>query len=205
MYLHHPQTLLAREIVQRGDLGEVCVIRGVFNFAMGSRENARLVPEYGGGCLWDVGVYPLSFAQTIYGSAPLRVSGEQWLGASGVDETFAGQMAYAGGGLAQISSAFRSPWYTYVEIIGSEGRLTLNRPFVRLDQGVEMVLHPKEREAQAIPVPEQYLYLGEVEDLHDAILESKPPRLPLAESREHVRTVLALYESAREERVVRMD
>ncbi len=204
MYLHHPQTRLAREIAQRGDLGELCVVRGVFNFAMGSRDNVRLVPEYGGGCLWDVGVYPLSFAQSIYGSAPLRVFGEQWLGASGVDETFAGQMAYAGGGLAQISSAFRSPWYTYVEIIGTEGRLTLNRPFVRLDQGAEMVLHPKDGEAQAIPVPEQYLYLGEVEDLHDAILEGKPPRLPLAESREHVRTVLALYESARAGRVVRM-
>ena len=38
--------------------------------------------------------------------------------------------------------------------------------------------------------------------MHDAILNGRPTYVTLAETRDHVRTVLALYESARrEERV----
>jgi len=41
------------------------------------------------------------------------------------------------------------------------------------------------------------LYAGEVEDMHDAILAGRPPYIGLDETRDHVRTALALYESAR--------
>ncbi|MFN2196483.1 MAG: Gfo/Idh/MocA family protein [Anaerolineales bacterium] len=197
MYRHHPQTRLVRELVQRGDLGEICVVTGAFNFTLHGQDNVRLVPEYGGGCLWDVGVYPLSFAQMVYGGPPERVFGEQWLGASGIDETFAGQMAYPGGGVAQITSSFRQPFHTDAEILGTEGRLSLTRPFNRLDDGRQMVFYPHEGEPHEIPVPEEYLYQGEVEDLHSAVLDGTPPLIPLAQSRDHVRTVAALYESAR--------
>jgi predicted dehydrogenase len=47
-----------------------------------------------------------------------------------------------------------------------------------------------------VPVPPKELYLGEVEDMNAAVLDGKPNYLTLAESRNHVRTVLALYESA---------
>lgn len=204
MYRHHPQTKIAGEWVRGGRLGRVTLLRGVFNFAFGSRDNIRLVPAYGGGCLWDVGIYPLSFAQFVFGGPPLRVSGEQWLGETGVDEVFAGQLAYAGGGLAQIASAFCTPWRTEVEILGTEGRLTLNRPFVALDGERRMVFHPKSGEPEEIAVPERDLYLGEVEDMHAAILDGASPYLDLSETRDHVRTLRALYESARAGRAVEL-
>jgi predicted dehydrogenase len=49
-----------------------------------------------------------------------------------------------------------------------------------------------------LPVEDGYLYNGEVEDMHDAILDGKPAYLSLAETRDHVRTLLALYQSARQ-------
>ena len=52
-------------------------------------------------------------------------------------------------------------------------------------------------DAREIPVVEQELYAGEVEDMHDAILDRRPTYVGLNETRDHVRTVLALYESAR--------
>ena len=125
MYRHHPQTKIAGDFVKSGKLGEVAVVRGVFNFSMNpegrdkANPNVRLVPEWGGGCLWDVGVYPLSYAQYIFGGTPDWVFGSQWVGEFGVDETFCGQMGYPGGGMAQISSAFRSPFHTHIEIIGT--------------------------------------------------------------------------------------
>lgn len=203
MYRHHPQTKIVGELVRNGRLGRVTVVRGVFNFAFNTRDNIRLVPEMGGGCLWDVGVYPLSFAQYVMGGPPQQVFGTQWLGASGVDEVFSGQMVYANGGLAQISSSFCTPFRTEVEILGTEGRLVLNRPFTGHNDGDrKLMFYPKAGEPEEIEVPEAELYLGEVEDLHTAVLDNKPQYLTLEETRNHVKTVLGLYESARSGQVV---
>ncbi|MBE2197312.1 MAG: Gfo/Idh/MocA family oxidoreductase [Anaerolinea sp.] len=203
MYRHHPQTKIVQEWVRDGRLGDIKLVRATFNFRFSTRENIRLVPEWGGGCLWDVGVYPLSFAQAIMGEMPQWVLGSQWLGESGVDEFFAGQMGYSDGRLAQIASAFCSPFHTMAEVIGTEGRLTLNRPFVGHEDGARQLLfHPAEGAPQEIPVPEMELYLGEVEDMHAAILDGASTYLSLAETRNHVKTVLALYESARAGQVV---
>jgi predicted dehydrogenase len=201
MYRHHPQTKLAGQLVRDGRVGDVAVVRGVFHFAMGSRDNVRLVPEYGGGCLWDVGVYPLSFAQYIMGGPPLAVYGAQWVGESGVDETFVGQMQYEGNRFAQIAAGFRSPFYARAEVVGTRGRLVLDRPFTGVEEGT-LTLYPDAGDPEVVPVPEKELYLGEVEDMHAAILDGATPYLSLTETRNHVRTVLALYESAAKQHVV---
>jgi xylose dehydrogenase (NAD/NADP) len=203
MYRHHPQTKIAGEMAQSGKLGEITLVRGAFDFAFENRENVRLVPEWGGGCLWDVGVYPLSFAQFIMGGPPRWVLGSQWLGESGVDETFAGQMGYTGERFAQIASAFRTPFYTFVEVIGTAGRLHISMPFVSPNDGV-MTFYPKNSEPEVIPVPEKNLYLGEIEDMEAAILDGAPNYITLEETRNHVKTVLALYESTERGEVVRL-
>lgn len=206
MYRHHPQTKIVGEMVQNGRLGQITVFRGVFNFAIADRDNVRLVSEWGGGCLWDVGVYPLSLAQYVMGGPPQQVFGQQWIGKSGVDEVFSGQMLYADGRTAQISASFRTPIHTQAEIIGTEGRIVLNRPFTGHNDGDrKLMFYPKEGEPEEIAVPEVELYLGEVEDLHAAVLDGKSQYLTLAETRNHVKTVLALYQSAQTNQVVALD
>lgn len=198
MYRHHPQTKLAMALVRDGRLGDIILVRAVFNFKITAPANIRLIPELGGGSLWDVGVYPVSFAQTIMDAPPDWVMGDQLLGETGVDVVFAGQMHYPGGRIAQISSAFHTPFYTVAEIVGTAGRLVLTCPFVGVHESdSEMVYYPADGEPEWVTVPEEYLYLGEIEDMHAAILDKAATALTLAETRNHVRTVLALYESAR--------
>jgi xylose dehydrogenase (NAD/NADP) len=211
MYRHHPQTKITGDWVQSGKLGQICVVVGAFNFNMSKSErqpdnlNVRLVPEWGGGCLWDVGVYPLSFAQYIFGGPPEWVYGSQWISPHGVDETFCGQMSYPGGGIAQISASFRSPLHTHIEIIGTDGRLNLSHPFVGLEsKDRKMIFTPTKGRLKEIRVPKKELYLGEVEDMHAAILDSQPNYLGLDETRNHIKTVLALYESAKTGSVVQI-
>jgi predicted dehydrogenase len=198
MYRHHPQTKIAGDFVRGGGLGRVDLLRGVFTFRMGSRDNVRLRPEWGGGSLWDVGVYPLSLAQYLLGGPPEWVFGDQWLGPSGVDEAFSGTLHYPGGAMAQISSGFTVPYYNHCDALGEKGRLVFTRPFTALERAdrrltfIDAEDHPHE-----LPVPDVELYAGEIEDMHDAILDGRPNYVTLAETRDHVRTVLALYESAR--------
>ena len=196
MYRHHPQTKLAGELIRSGKLGEVTVVRGVFTFKMGGRENVRLVPEWGGGSLWDVGCYPMSYAQFLLGGAPQWVFGDQWLGEERVDEVFVGQMHYDGGRMAQFTSGFRNPEHAYVEVLGTNGRLIINKPFKPELTGNDFLFENEDGETEEIPVPEADLYLGEVEDLQSAILDGTEPYLTLDETRDHIRTMLALYESA---------
>ncbi len=203
MYRHHRQIKTAGEWVRSGRLGEVTVINSTFNFNIhgGSKglDNVRLAPDKGGGSLWDVGCYPVSLAQFLMGEAPQSVFGAQFIGQTGVDEVFCGQLHYSGGRMAQISSALRSPFYMAAEVIGTAGRMTLDRPFLPGVDGqpYHLTFFPAQGEPEHIPVDDVYLYNGEVEDMHDAILDGKPPYLTLAETRDHVRTLLALYNSAR--------
>ncbi|MBC8508303.1 MAG: Gfo/Idh/MocA family oxidoreductase [Anaerolineales bacterium] len=217
MYRHHPQTKIAGEWAHSGKLGVITLVRGAFDFFLPKERrypdslDVRLVPEYGGGCLWDVGVYPLSFAQFIMGGPPDWVFGSQWTGKTGVDEIFTGQMGYSqkldfseksSFSIAQISSSFKTPFHTFIEIIGTEGRLYLTKPFVGHHEGRTMTFCPKNGEPEEIPVPEKELYLGEVEDMHAAILDGEMNYLSLEETRNHVKTVLALYESAKKGEVI---
>ncbi len=206
MYRHHPQTKIAGEWVRAGRLGEISVVRGVFNFDLGGdRKNVRMIPEFGGGSLWDVGCYPMSIAQFLMGGPPERVSGMQWRGPSDIDETFVGQMQYSGGRIAQFTCSFRTPFFSQAEVIGTQGRLLITRPFIGMDDGRGMFFYPEEGEVVEVYVSEKELYLGEVEDLHRAILDNEPTYLTLEESRNHVRTLLALYEAARTRQVVAVD
>lgn len=198
MYRHHPQTKLAVEWVQSGRLGDLTLVRAAFNFAIENRSDIRLQPGLGGGCLWDVGVYPLSFAQAVFGGPPETVAGDQWIGDTGVDEVFSGQMHYSGGRVAQLAASFRTPFFTSAEILGTKGRLMFDSPFVpgRDGRPYHLTFYPVEGEPSQLLFEDVYLYSGEVEDLHDAILHRKPPFVSTAETRNHIRTVLALYESA---------
>jgi predicted dehydrogenase len=215
MYRHHPQTDLVKSWVEDHQLGNITVIRGAFHFHLPEDQrqhdnlNVRLVPEYGGGCLWDVGIYPLSYFQFLLDGPPEWVFGSAQKGPTGVDEVFAAQMGYRTKNgnevLAQFTSSFNTPLHTFLEIVGSRGSLYVSRPFANLEKGAEVIFTGKKGKKQKLRVPKKSLYLGEVEDLEKTILDSKSPLISLAETRNHVKTALALYQSARERQIVRID
>lgn len=175
---------------------------------MQNREgNVRLIPEFGGGALWDIGIYPISFSQYIMGgNLPNWVIGSQWTGPTGVDEDFTGMMSFSGGRMAQIGCSFRTPFNTSAEIIGTQGRLLVTRPFTQVDSPDRaLIFYPNDGVPQKIRIPRQALYSGEVEDLQDAILDGKPTYITLEESRKHVAVAQALYRSVAIGQLVWMD
>lgn len=202
MYRHHPQTLKVKELVDGGAIGSVALVRASFTFNLTRENDVRLDPTMGGGSAWDVGCYPVSLAQFIYGAPPEEVFGWRNDDPAGIDGAFVGQMRYAGGRLAQFDCGFRAPFRAHAEIVGGAGTITLSAPF-KPDVNEQIGLRRGEAE-ERIAVDGQPLYAGEVEDMHDAVLDGKPPRVSLAESRNHVATICALYESARRGQPVRM-
>ncbi len=194
MYRHHAQTLKVKEIVDSGALGKLQLIKGAFSFTLARPGNFRFFKEMGGGSIWDVGCYPISYARTIVGENPLEVFGWQIEGREGIEESFVGQMKFKDGIHAQFDSGFKSPFRTYVEIIGSDAALRIPNPF---KSGIDNEIFIKRgNEEESIKIKGGELYLGEVDDMCDAILLSKPPRISLEDSRGNIATILALIQSA---------
>jgi predicted dehydrogenase len=124
MYLYHPLLHRAQQLVKEGALGQITLVRGAYTFFLDRLNDVRWRPELGGGALWDVGSYPVSFIRWIAGE-PEEVFGWQTLSASGVDMTFAGLLRYENGILGLFDSGFRQQFRVHAEVTGTEGTLVL--------------------------------------------------------------------------------
>lgn len=202
MYRHHPQTLQVQEMVRSGSLGMIKFIRGSFSFVLAQEGDVRWKPELGGGSIWDIGCYPINYARSVLGENPLEVLGQQVTGPSGVDETFVGQMRFANDVLAQFDCSFAMPFRAFMEIVGSEATLTIPAPFKPYEN--EKIYLRRDGKTETITIPGQELYIGEVEDMADAILLGKESRVSLRDSRTNVQAITSLLESARTGKAVRV-
>lgn len=202
MYRHHPQTLKVQELVREGSFGTLQLIRGSFSFVLAREGDVRLKPEWGGGSLWDLGCYPISYARSVVGGDPLEVFGWQVTGPTGIDETFVGQLRFADDVLMQFDSSFAIPFHSFMEIVGSQATLNVPRPFK--PETDEKIYLTRDGKTETIKVKGQELYIGEVEDMADAILLGKEPRISLDDSRGNVKTINALLESAQTGKLVKI-
>jgi predicted dehydrogenase len=194
MYRHHPQTLKVKEMVDKGKLGNLQTFRGAFTFTLTRKNDIRTKIETGGGSIWDVGCYPISYARTMMGSEPVEAFGWQVKGASGTDDSFFGQLRFSKERYAQFDCGFISPSRAQVEIIGAGGTLNIPDPF---KPGIdEKIYITQAGRTKTIKIKGRELYIGEVEDMADAILLGKPTRVTLADSRNNTAAILALIESA---------
>jgi len=195
MYRTHAQSLKTKEIVDSGRLGRIKLVHGSFTFNMTNPDDYRWNPEMGGGGLWDVGCYPLSFMRMVLAAEPLEVYGEQVTGPSGVDEVFSAQLRFPNDTLAQFDCSIKIPYHVFMEIIGDEGTLIIPKPF---NPGArEVLLLIKGSKTETIVVKGTAPYVSEVEDMADAILLGHSPRVSLADSRSNVAVIQTLFESAR--------
>ncbi len=120
------QALLAADVI-----GEVRMLSADFGFRAERNEEERLFnPAFGGGALLDVGVYPVSLASMIFGP-PTRIASLAHLGTTGVDEEAAMVLSHTGGRLAVLSTAIRTETFHDACIMGTTGRIRIDRPWWR--------------------------------------------------------------------------
>jgi predicted dehydrogenase len=154
----------------------------------------------GGGSLWDVGCYPLSYSNFLAGAAPVEVVGWQRTSPRGIDLEFFAMMRYASGAVAQFDSGFAGPFRTDMEVVGTDGALRIHRPF-KTDARSGLALTRGDA-VEALPCATEAAYAGEIADMERAALDGRAPRVSLAESRRTVQTIVALHQSAQSGRSV---
>jgi len=201
MYRHQAQTDRVLALVAEGAIGRLRFVRGSFSFPLTREGDVRLTPEWGGGALWDVGCYPVSYANLLAGGAPVDVFGWRRVSDRGVDMEFFGMMRYADGRVAQFDSGFAGPFRAELEVVGAGGTLRIHRPF-KTDERSRLEFIAATDEVEQMTTPPEAAYAGEIADMEAAVLDGTAPRVSLAESRRTVQTILALHESARSGRIV---
>jgi predicted dehydrogenase len=198
MYLHHPQIVTAVEMARDGSLGPLELVRGSFSFYLTNLTDPRINPDMGGGSLWDVGCYPVSFALRVADEEPDAVQAFARFDNLGVDRTFVGQLRFPGGLLAQFDSSFAEPDRQSLEIVGGDASLRLPAPFLAEPDGPPAALTlVQDGIATAIEVPSVDQVAREVADLTGAILDGTPPSVDLAFSRGTIATLVDLDRAAR--------
>ena len=216
MYRYHPQTIKVQDLVARGAIGEVRLVRGVFTVTLVAQSDIRLEPDLGGGSLWDLGGYPVSFIRAMVGAEPVEVAGWQVLGHSGVDLTFVGQMRFATGTLGQFSCSFQGAPHWEAELIGSRGMIQLDFPWahekdepshvhiLRVGGASEAAFGDSRAHfaAEALTYEGIDAYQCEVDAIVASILDGAPPVVSLADSRGNIATLVSLDRSSREGRAV---
>jgi xylose dehydrogenase (NAD/NADP) len=209
MYLHHPQTLHAQQLIREGKLGTVQSVQSWFHFYLPPERstNIRLNAGLSGGSLWDVGVYPNSLAITMAGQgAPHAAWASQIVGESGVDVAMRGQLLFGDDVVAQISSGFRTPFREGAFVVGDAGILHIPEPWKPGLTGRDsvMTLTHRDGSTESIVTPAVDPYICEVHAMEACILDRAAPVISLAQSREFLRSALALYESAASGQVVKL-
>jgi xylose dehydrogenase (NAD/NADP) len=202
MYRHHPQTMQVKTMIEEGKIGQLRYFYGDFSFTLSREDDIRMIYKEGGGSLYDVGCYPLSYIRYLTGTEPVEVYANQLLDAKDVDDIFVAQFYFPDHIFCQINSAFRLPFRTRIEIVGSEGSIILNNPYKPEGKG-EIILRRGGKE-QKISTQSMGLYNGEVENMADAILLNKAPCVSLEDSRGNIAAIQAMQESARLGKPIRL-
>jgi len=120
-----------RELVSSAAIGETRQLTADFGFRAEYQDEPRLFgPEFGGGALLDVGVYPVSLASLIFGP-PKRIVSTANFGPSGVDEEAAMILTHGGGEMAVLHTAIRLETAQEAIITGTHGRIRIHSPWWR--------------------------------------------------------------------------
>jgi len=123
VWRHQEAYSFARETIREGAIGELGHIAANFTFAA-DPANTRLVKEWGGGALYDVGCYPVAWSRYFMEAEPHAVDASFEWGATGVDTRFVGTLHFPGGRTAQVGAALDLAGGSAIALVGTKGRLT---------------------------------------------------------------------------------
>ena len=145
-----PAIVRARELIADGALGEVRAVQADLGVQPPVDPTDRFyAAALGGGALFDVGVYPISFAQMVLGT-PDTVVAHGLVDPSGVDVEEAVLLGWSDGRSASLFASIRCATPGQARIFGSDGWIDVLPRFHHPDT---IVVHRGDREPEELTLP----------------------------------------------------
>lgn len=180
-----PAIVRMRELIDAGAIGEIRTVRADLGLRKPFDPNDRLWdPAQGGGALLDLGVYPVSFVQSVLGGAADAVDVAGTVAPNGVDAE-ASILWRAGDGRAGFAQcSLRSPLPGVAGAFGTEGWIEVP---ARFHHPGAIRLHPVGGDGRAAPPqtitapPVGAGYVHEFDEVHRCLAAglTESPTMPL--------------------------
>jgi predicted dehydrogenase len=196
----HEQTKRVRELIARGDIGQLQEISSRLHFTLDDPGDIRLSAELAGGSLQDAGCYPVRLARLLFAREPdlaRTIADATWNG-TGVDTELWGALTFPGDRRLVFSCGFRGREDAWTRVLGTEGEIRMTHPFhpgpddtitIVRDEGAES--HP------AVPSGERS-FTPAIRHIHRALRGVEAPRhLAIDDAMGNATAISALLEAAR--------
>lgn len=190
--------LRAVQALKSGKIGDPRIFNSVFTMQVRDENNIRLHEKMGGGTLYDIGIYCINAARYLFQSDPYEVSaysvGNTEPRFTEVDEMSAALMHFPEDRLASFTSSFGAADNGILQVVGTEGVLTLN-PAYEYAEGIRERMTVGEKKysrkfAKSDQFAPELLYFSE------CVLKDREPEPSGQEGMIDVQIITALYRSA---------
>lgn len=174
-FRYHPQHAVVKYLVATGRIGTPRFFQAEFTYPRPGANDIRLVPALGGGVFHDSAGYPVAAALRQLPGNPTAVFCQLGLDApTGVDNTFCAWLRFSDTITAQVLVAFDAAYRSRYAVVGTKGRIELERAFsVGPDQATTVVVET-EAGTERIPVPPANQFRLMVEEFAEEIGRAQP-------------------------------
>ena len=197
--------LAALELARRGRLGELKYFNSSFSMTV-RRGDIRTQRAYGGGTLYDIGVYCINAARNLFRSEPTQVSAVSvnsgLASLADIDETTSATLRFGGDRIATFVTSFNASDVASYRLVGTKGHVHVDPAYEYAEGLSYTVTIDGKKTRRAAGKRDQFA--AELLYFSDCILEDRVPEPSGEEGLQDVRIVEALYRSAQSGRPVRL-
>lgn len=205
--LHFEEANLeAARLVRSGRLGEPRIFSSLFTMQVDDPSNIRLKKASGGGTLYDIGIYCINAARTVFKDEPEEVVAFRARSDDArfreVDEMTTAILRFPGNRLASFTSSFGAADRGLYTVVGTKGSLDVE-PAYEYAEAISHRLRVGERtERKKFPKRDQFA--PEIIYFSDCVTNGRDPEPSGAEGLADVRVIQALNRSAETGQPVRL-
>jgi predicted dehydrogenase len=158
MFLYHPQHAAVKYILENGNIGRLLELKAVFGIPELQAGNFRLDPDAGGGAFHDMARYPIATALYFLGGGNYSFKGFAF-DKGRLNVSVCCSALTSNNELFTCSMRFGQEYECYYELIGSGGKIRLDRAFTTPPEmeNVLMVTKDNVGSAQTIPSADHFL------------------------------------------------
>ena len=195
--------LRAIDVIRDGRIGEPKFFNSSFSLSV--REgDIRTKRQFGGGTLYDIGIYCINAARYLFRSEPIEVSAMSVNGGAAklreVDESTAAVLRFDGDHVAAFVTSFNAADVGSYRVVGTKGHLHVD-PAYEYAEGLSYELTVGEKTTRK-RIGKRDQFAAELVYFSDCIQKDRDPEPSGEEGLQDVRIIEALYRSARTGRAV---
>ena len=200
----HPGHLRLGELVRSGAIGAPKTISSDFTLRLQDPDDARLQRRLGGGTMYDLGVFAIFAARTLFAAEPAQVMAmtarmTRRYGGD-VDESTVALIRFPEDRLTHFHTSFGEEPTAVLTVFGEDGYVRLTGAYDASQSSALEIVRGGRREEQTFEAIDAYA--SEIEHFAGCIVRDSAPEPSGVEGLQDVRIVEAIYRSARDGRPV---